>query len=643
MTDQGWTYSSAATLAVCTVFACLVLSGCKGVPPVPDHVAQRDEAVAYNRYDAEDDEYSGLLFRSGKYRKSSKKRSLKRLAEPVPPAATPPANAAPGQAPLQAPAQAPALYPPNAYPSNAYPPPPAPPGYQAAVPPGTAYGQPGVNPSAPYYPAAGSGAPTYPPQITPNGTYPAPGYQGPSYPAPGYPPAGTPAPAYPPAYPPAGQPAPYAPPSQPYYPPAQNPSPQNPAPPVTPYAAPGPVPANGSNPVIPVSASEAIPAAESTADTAPLEERPKEEDDGFTLSALSPENISKSVKKATGRGPDEDFARKRLEEGRALFAAEKYAEAAEPLGEAAKRWPDSSLAEEALFLQAESLFFTDQYPKAQDTYGKLLSDYKNSRHLDTVTRRLFAIGQYWEDLHRREPHWPITPNFTDKSRPRFDTFGRALRAFETIRLEDPTGPLADDSIMAIATAYFHRNQYEDAAIFFDILRTEYPDSEHQSKAHVLCLESKMRSYQGSHYDVTPLNQAEEVAEQTLTQFRRELGPEAEYVKKTRDQIEHQKADREWAVAKFYDDKRQYGAARIYYRSIIENYSHTRYADEALKRLQELQGEPAEPPNRYAWLTRAFEPEDDVELKVQQERAPLRWAKDTIRNLVRDESNQAEIR
>ena len=42
---------------------------------------------------------------------------------------------------------------------------------------------------------------------------------------------------------------------------------------------------------------------------------------------------------------------------------------------------------------------------------------------------------------------------------------------------------------------------------------------------------------------------------------------------------------------------------------------------ALKRLHELQGEPDEPPNRYAWLTRAFEPEDE-ELPQAEDAGPL---------------------
>ncbi|MHC4180387.1 MAG: tetratricopeptide repeat protein, partial [Planctomycetota bacterium] len=107
-------------------------------------------------------------------------------------------------------------------------------------------------------------------------------------------------------------------------------------------------------------------------------------------------------------------------------------------------------------------------------------------------------------------------------------------------MKDPTGPLADDSIMATANAYFGRGRYEDASYYYDLLRTEYPRSEHQIQAHVLGLQSKLRVYQGKLYDGTPLNEADEIAEQALTQFRDQLGPEQVRVAEVRDSITERK-------------------------------------------------------------------------------------------------------
>ena len=133
-------------------------------------------------------------------------------------------------------------------------------------------------------------------------------------------------------------------------------------------------------------------------DVKPEEEKKK----GFELSDLAPENVWKNMKKATGYGPDEKIARAAMQEGQTLFREKKYTEAAAKFATTADRWPDSPLEEDALFLKGESEFFADQYSKAHDTYGGLLKKYVNTRHLDTVAAREFAIGRYWEQVFTRQ-------------------------------------------------------------------------------------------------------------------------------------------------------------------------------------------------------------------------------------------------
>ena len=126
----------------------------------------------------------------------------------------------------------------------------------------------------------------------------------------------------------------------------------------------------------------------------------------------------------------------------------------------------------ALFLLAECQFFTDDYPEANDTYTNLLKKYQNTRHLDKVMNRQFAIARYWQEYDRARPAAFLEPNVTDKSRPWLDTPGNALATYESVRLNDPTGPLADDSVMATANAHFLDDRYMDADYYYGILRSE---------------------------------------------------------------------------------------------------------------------------------------------------------------------------
>ncbi|MEM9658507.1 MAG: tetratricopeptide repeat protein, partial [Planctomycetota bacterium] len=201
------------------------------------------------------------------------------------------------------------------------------------------------------------------------------------------------------------------------------------------------------------------------------------------------------LKQQVGLGPDEQLARKAFADGEDLFRRERYSQAAKRFKETVARWPDSQIEQDAMFQMAESHFFAERYPAAVDAYEALIQKYPNTIHLDKTIRRQFSLAQYWERYHQYNADWPTTPNFFDRRRPLFDTLGRSLKVYENIRLNDPTGPLADDSIMATANSYFLRGRYVDADQYYDLLRKEYPRSEHQYEAHLLGLQCKLRKYQ----------------------------------------------------------------------------------------------------------------------------------------------------
>jgi len=328
----------------------------------------------------------------------------------------------------------------------------------------------------------------------------------------------------------------------------------------------------------------------------------EDEDGGLDLSGFAPSNVFKKFKDMAGYGPDERIARAAYDEGKRLFREKKYYDAAKQFAKAADRWPDTPLEEDAMFWRAESLFFDDRYSAAESAYDALLKKYTYSHYLDTAVKRQFLIGRYWEQFDAAEPHWPVTPNFTDNARPLFDTWGRAQKAYEHVRMNDPTGPLADHALMAGANAYFVAGRYEDAAINYDMLRKEYPKSQHQKNAHMLGIESKHRMYQGPIYDGTPLKEASELVDQTLVTFGPTLGSDRERLIDAKNRMIAEQAERDWTIGQYYEKNRYYGAARHYYTNLIEAYPQTPAADRAKQRLEVIKDYPAEPPDRLAWLT-----------------------------------------
>lgn len=314
--------------------------------------------------------------------------------------------------------------------------------------------------------------------------------------------------------------------------------------------------------------------------------------------------------KLTGTLPNKQVAQAAYQEGETAFRQKNYDEAAAKFKTAAKRWPDSEIEEDALFMQAESYFFADRYSSACDTYVNLMKKYENSRYLDKVVPRQFAIARYWEQHDRSEHHYAVTPNFTDKTRPWFDTRGNALAAYETVHLNDPTGPLADDSLMAKANSHFLNNEFEDADTYYTMLRESYPQSEHQPTAHLLGLRSKMRKYQGPNYDGKPLAESKELIEQINSQFPGELTDEKEKLGEALRAIRNQQAQRDFDLAEYYAGTRHYGAARYYYQRVLKDYPDSRFAEVSQQRMTEYEGRPDNPRNYFKWLTKLISTYDE---------------------------------
>lgn len=316
-------------------------------------------------------------------------------------------------------------------------------------------------------------------------------------------------------------------------------------------------------------------------------------------------------------GPDEQRAEELYVEGKALFdkamastdpakRRELATQAADALWWAKRRSTDYPIEEDVLFYYAESLFFSDAYPQAVDLYGQLVKKFPNSKYLQKTVAHLFLIAQYWEKLDAQNGLPALVPNMFDSTRPRYDTSGKALSIYRTIQQADPTGPLTDDALMAMAVANYMKEDYENAAFFFERLRKEHPQSEHQPKAHLLAIQAELSCYQGAQYDGESLDDVEKLVKASLYQFPDELAGKQQEILRTQETVREQRAERDFQMAEYYKSTRHYRAARFYYDTVIKEYPDTKYAVQARKRMQTIQNRPANPAPPLPWLVKLFE-------------------------------------
>jgi outer membrane protein assembly factor BamD (BamD/ComL family) len=278
---------------------------------------------------------------------------------------------------------------------------------------------------------------------------------------------------------------------------------------------------------------------------------------------------------------------------------------------------------DAMYNAGESFFFADDYPQANLCYEKLVKAFPNNRYLDAVDKRRFAIAKYWLDLNHHSPEPLYYVNWINKTRPWRDARGHGLRVYDKIRIDDPTGKLADDATLAAGNEHFANGRFYKADDYYTDLRKAYPTSEHQFTAHFLGIKAKLKSYYGPAYGGTALDETEKLIKQTRRQFPREAEKEREFLDKSAAEIRFRKAEQLTLLARYYDRRAEYRAAEHYYARVVNEFRDTPLAQRAEERIGRIAGLPPKPTQMLPWLVALFPESDKVKplLKATQQAQP----------------------
>jgi len=272
---------------------------------------------------------------------------------------------------------------------------------------------------------------------------------------------------------------------------------------------------------------------------------------------------------------------------------------------AAKLWKSSAMEQDALFMAGESYFFAEKYPTAEDFYVRLSKDYPRNRFTDKSDQRRVEIARFYLQYDAVDPQSFYSLNFTDRRRPWNDTRRNGVRVLDVVRMDNPTGRLADDATMELANAAFNRGDYVEAREKYEDLRITYPDSEHQFEAHFLGLKAAIETYHGAQYASEPLDEAEKLIKKLLKQFPNESKEHREYIDRAYAEIRYKKAERLHDQADYRIKRGENNAAKVYLDQIVEDFSDTPFAEQAKSDLATVETLPGEPTRYFQWLAKMF--------------------------------------
>jgi len=319
----------------------------------------------------------------------------------------------------------------------------------------------------------------------------------------------------------------------------------------------------------------------------------------FDFSMLDPTRFGERVKVWVGLGPDEKKARKHFDDALQLMKNGQYGKAGGEFEWAAYYWQETAVEEDARYHAAECYYREKRFNDAVKQYTKLLTGFPNSQYKTEAIRNTYEIAKTW--LKQATEDNVSYVNLTDKSRPTFDTFGYAENALKAVYINCPNDPMADSCVFLLAVGYMKRGRaqgdasYERAAEYFSHLRDSYPNSRHLVEAMQLEVICRQKAGLGADYDPRHVNEASKLADQVISHGQLSSEQKSEILQ-LRNQLTEEKAAKLWVTGQFWDRRKDYGAARLQYREIIDKYPATDHAEKARLRYDQIRDLPDELPS-----------------------------------------------
>jgi len=318
--------------------------------------------------------------------------------------------------------------------------------------------------------------------------------------------------------------------------------------------------------------------------------------DGDVVQAKHTENAGSPVAHDGLAAAEEAYNREEFEKAEDMFAE---------IADDKKNRPE--VAERARFFHAESLRRQGHYPKAVDTYHKLLLDFPAGLYREQAVAQMYLIAREWlqpvqeeiEDAakpekERKKKSWvdSVVPANFDRKTPTFDSEGRALQTLERAYFNDPTGPYADKALFMLGRVHLHRQNFREAARYFQQLAETYDRSPLRDEALKLAIVAKNNSTGGPQYDAKETSEAMRLinnAKATSPGLAREQN--GKFLDEQALMVRYQQAEKDFQTGEFYRRIGHPGSAWFYYELVKRRYAGIKpWAELAVTRQQELKTE-----------------------------------------------------
>src|SRR5262245_32698821 len=270
-----------------------------------------------------------------------------------------------------------------------------------------------------------------------------------------------------------------------------------------------------------------------------------------------------------------------LDEARALLAKGKSRDALKLL----KNWTEANPGHdrhlEGMFLLGEAYFEQGDYYKAYESYDVVIQNTGGDLFFKAIRRdmdvaRAFLSGQ-------KRILWRIF---------RIPAYDDGVKILDRVWEQVPGTRTGEEALKLKADYHFSNGDLDQAQDGYVQMVREYPSGKYTRAAMLRAAESAEAAFPGVKHDDRALVEADERYRQVRSAYPDYARREG--VDERIENIRQKRAEKDLAVAKWYEKVGRRGAAEFYYRRILRDFSGTLAASEAQGRLRAL-GVEAEAP------------------------------------------------
>lgn len=294
---------------------------------------------------------------------------------------------------------------------------------------------------------------------------------------------------------------------------------------------------------------------------------------------------------ATGRWINEKnlpqpTAELQVEAARSLMEQGEYKKALRETNKFDQYYLDSEWADDNQFLRGEINLRQGDYLEAAHQFQQVITNYPDTDLYDAVIEKQYEIGDRFYELgqKRMEKKWTLF-----RGRP----LKKAIDVYSMVIDNQPFQEAAAEAQYKIGLCHFTRDEYVEAAYEYQRVIEDYASSDWVDDASYGLAMCYYEASLPPDYDQTRSRLAIEAIDEFKARFPEDERVEnlAEKRQDMRDKIARQRL----MTARFYEKRRRFDAARIYYEAVVEQFPDTAAATDAKSWLDETiqSGQPAQ--------------------------------------------------